>query len=599
MASALAPLAYSSTLAAASFVRPPQALLANALGGLPEAAPAVVVTALRALVNGLTAAGFVLEGPAPPAPALGAGAAAAPGGAGAGASVGVAAPAASLASPPLALHGEAARSFAQASSPSSPVSSSSSSSSSSLMLSPPPPASLLSSAASLSTAHALRLLCTATHDPHLLHVVWGVLWARLNDVSSTDVARVWLQRYKALGVLLALLRGGSPRVHSLAVAAALPLLRFLMHPTRQLAVRAGAAAERLSSQADTCALVAAANALSRGGLGGGAAVARAAGPLSLPGLALTPDRGAAALLQGQGEGASALAHALPNSAALGVGVGVGGGVGGVSGGVSGGSAVSPLAAALLERRAARVYLLLASPRRWLLERALASGVGALSARGRPLPLPLPYPLMSPAVALGPAFRGLPEGWVPTPGAPAPPPAAAGNAAGDGPLGIAMHGDVGAVAAAGATQTAPLGGRSCLPSPPRPSRHPPPFLHRCRRRRIPRSRSSLARRSPHPPLQRRRLRRRRPRRQRARPQTLQRPRPSPPPTLAAAPSRPSPPPPPRPRPHSRPPFCRRRRSRSSPARPPRPSRWFTARRARRWPRPSRARSAQRSQRRRRP
>jgi hypothetical protein len=443
----------------------------------------------------------------------------------------------------------------------------------------------------------MRLLCTATHDPHLLHVVWGVLWARLNDVSSTDVARVWLQRYKALGVLLALLRGGSPRVHSLAVAAALPLLRFLMHPTRQLAVRAGAAAERLSSQADTCALVAAANALSRGGLGGGAAFARAAGPLSLPGLALMPDRSAAALLQGQGEGASALAHTLPNSAASGVGVsGVSIGVSGVSGGGIGGGAVSPLAAALLERRAARVYLLLASPRRWLLERALASGVGALSARGRPLPLPLPYPLMSPFAALGPAFRGLPEGWVPTPGAPAPPPAAAGNAAGDGPLGIAMHGDVSAMA--GARPRAPRKphiSAATLAYPlhhKRPSRHPPSFSTRCRRRRTPRSRSSLARRSLRLLLQRRRPRRRRQRRQRAPPQMRGRPRPSPPPTLAEVPSRPSPPPPPRPHPRPYPSLRCRCRSKSSPARPPRPSRWFTARRARRWPLLSRARSAQR-------
>ena len=106
----------------------------------------------------------------------------------------------------------------------------------------------MSAAAALSERHALRLICAASHDPALVAVVMGALWARLNDVSASDPQRNWQQRFKALGVLLALLRGGSPRVAALGVAAFLPLLRFLMHPTRLLAVRAGAAAERLAAQ---------------------------------------------------------------------------------------------------------------------------------------------------------------------------------------------------------------------------------------------------------------------------------------------------------------------------------------------------------------
>lgn len=85
-----------------------------------------------------------------------------------------------------------------------------------------------------SAYNIVHVAAAATHDPLLLPVVLGVLWARINDAADKH----WQHGYKAMVLLYALLRVGSPRVHTLAIAF-LPLLRFLMHPLRVLGVRSG------------------------------------------------------------------------------------------------------------------------------------------------------------------------------------------------------------------------------------------------------------------------------------------------------------------------------------------------------------------------
>ena len=88
-----------------------------------------------------------------------------------------------------------------------------------------------------------RIALAASHDPVLCPVVLGVIWARLNDCAD----RNWQHGYKALMLLLTLLRTGSPRVMSQA-ASFVPLLRFLIHPTRALAAHAASAAEDMNGQ---------------------------------------------------------------------------------------------------------------------------------------------------------------------------------------------------------------------------------------------------------------------------------------------------------------------------------------------------------------
>ncbi len=221
-----------------------------------------------------------------------------------------------------------------------------------------------------SPAAVVRIACAASHDPHLLHVVLGVLWARINDCSD----KAWPQGYRALQLLVALLRSGSPRVFSLSVAF-IPLLRFLMHPVRAAAVRAGYFAEDLGGKADACGYVQAANVLSRGryrGLFGGAQ-----GPV--PGIVLST-----------APGANALAGVPVREGLL-----------------------------LVARSAARAYLLLSSPRRWLLERAVAAGPAAVSG-GLPLAGPFSYPLIHVGDVGAPASAAYPPGWAPTAAAPSVP-----------------------------------------------------------------------------------------------------------------------------------------------------------------------------------
>ena len=223
-----------------------------------------------------------------------------------------------------------------------------------------------------------RILIGASHDPALLPVVLGVLWARLNDCADKH----WAQGYRALHLLDLLLRCGSPRVLALSLPF-LPLLRFLMHPIRTLAVRAGYCAEEMGAQAHTAAIVAAANVVARGrkglfgGVGGsGAGSGSSVTPVS--GLTLAP---------------SADPHL---------------------------SSLSPRDGAVLVARAAgRVYCLLNSPQRWMRERALAAGPVALS-NGAPLPLPLPWPLTPLHASECPGAAGCPPGWLPSQTAPHPP-----------------------------------------------------------------------------------------------------------------------------------------------------------------------------------
>ena len=146
----------------------------------------------------------------------------------------------------------------------------------------------------------------------------------------------------------------------------LPLLRFLLAPHRTLAARASAVAEDMGGQVTTCGLVAGAGAVSRGTRRGmfGAA------PAPIAGLAL-----------------SAYANPL-NSVSAREG------------------------AALLVREAARVYLLVSNPKRWMLERALAAGPSVLMT-GAPITLPFPLPCVPASASSVPAVSGLPPGWLPS------------------------------------------------------------------------------------------------------------------------------------------------------------------------------------------
>jgi hypothetical protein len=214
-----------------------------------------------------------------------------------------------------------------------------------------------------------RVAAAASHDPHLINVVLGVLWARLNDTAD----RNWQHGYKALILLHSLLRFGSPRVAAVAVAF-VPLLRFLMHPTRTAAVRAGYVAEELGGSAAATGWIEGANitAKLRGkGLFGTASAPMAGLALAAPGSAAAAGRAALDALSPK-EGAARVAAA-----------------------------------------ACRVYLLLVSPKRWLLERAIALGPAAV-AMGVPLRNPLPYPLTPAEAIAAPTQASLPPGWAPTP-----------------------------------------------------------------------------------------------------------------------------------------------------------------------------------------
>lgn len=223
-----------------------------------------------------------------------------------------------------------------------------------------------------SPAQVARLACAASHDPHLLHVVLGVVWARMNECSDKN----WPQGVRALQLLAALLRTGSPRVLSLSVGF-IPLLRFLMHPIRAYAVRAGYFAEDLGGKADACGYVQGANVLSRSKTRG---LFGAASALS-PGVTLSTAPGANTLA------------GIPVKEGL----------------------------LLVARAAARCYTMLASPRRWLLERAVAAGP-AMIANGTPLGGPFLYPLVPLIAVSAPASASYPPGWLPSaqqPTAPAP------------------------------------------------------------------------------------------------------------------------------------------------------------------------------------
>lgn len=217
-------------------------------------------------------------------------------------------------------------------------------------------------------SYIVKVAAAATHDPHLIHVVMGVIWSRLNDCTE----RHWQQGYKALALLYALLRVGSPRVAALAISY-VPLLRFLVHPARIMAIRAGFAAETLSGQAESSTFIQCSNILSRN-----RRIMYTAGVSSIPGLNI-----------------SSTVHPL--------------------------STVGPREGAhMVARQAARVYLLLSNPRRWLLERAIAVGPACVS-NGVPLTLPFPYPLINLEAVGAPGASSLPPNWLPTPQQPIPPP----------------------------------------------------------------------------------------------------------------------------------------------------------------------------------
>ena len=382
VSSALASLAYSSTCVTASFAKPPQALLSAATGGLGEAHPVFMVTALRALVNGMTLAGWKIEEPLVnqfniPALSL------------------------SSSSSSLSSSSSSSGSAAHSSLASSSSSSTSAMGSSGSMLSTPLPTALIPSNTSMITSsHAMRLLCTATFDPHLIHIVLGSLWARLNDASSSssDASRHWQQRFKALGVLICLLKFGSARVMSIAGASFLPLLKFFMFPTRPFAVKAGYSAEKLSANADTHLLSQSANVFSR------SFPTRYTNSslVMIHGLLLSPERHVSFTQEALREGAY-----------------------------------------LVAQRAAIAYLLIVSPRRWLIERAVSLGPGGTISKGAPLPLPLPFPLINTAAVFAPSSESFPIGWAPTLQQPSLPFIHAAAVAGDGPLGIQVHGDIAA------------------------------------------------------------------------------------------------------------------------------------------------------------
>lgn len=234
------------------------------------------------------------------------------------------------------------------------------------------------------SSFVIKVAAAATHDPSLLHVVLGVLWARVNDCTD----RNWQQGYKSLSLLYALLRVGSPRVLVLSLSY-IPLLRFLMHPVKSMAVRAGAAAERLAGQLESHVYVQHANVLARA----------KRHPLSTPGLPVFK---------------TSSSSVSASSAAITI------------------NAIGPLAAigpregaAMVARQAARVYQLLAVPRKWMVERAVAAGP-ALITNGSPLTAPFPYPLVTSQAVSAPASAALPVGWQPTTQQPAPPPVGHGD-----------------------------------------------------------------------------------------------------------------------------------------------------------------------------
>ena len=380
VSSALSSLTYASTCVTANFAKTPQALMSAATGGLGEAHPVICVTALRALVNGLTLAGWKLDEPTIHQAVV---------------------PSSSSSLSSSSSSGSAHSSSSSSSSSATSSTGTSAFGSGSSMLSTPLPTALIPSSTSLITSsHAIRLLCAATFDPHLIHIVLGSLWARLNDAtsSSSDASRHWQQRFKALGILMCLLKYGSSRVMSLAGSSFLPLLKFFMFPMRPFAVKAGYVAEKLSTNADTYMLSQSANVFSKS-----FPTRYAASSLVLiPGLLLCPERHVQFTQEALREGAF-----------------------------------------LVAQRAAAAYLLIVSPRKWLVERAVTLGPGGTISRGIPLSLPLPFPLVNAAAALVPSSESFPIGWMPTLQQPALPFINAQAVAGDGPLGIQLHGDVSA------------------------------------------------------------------------------------------------------------------------------------------------------------
>jgi hypothetical protein len=380
VSSALSSLTYASTCVTANFAKTPQALMSAATGGLGEAHPVICVTALRALVNGLTLAGWKLDEPTVHQAIV---------------------PSSSSSLSSSSSSGSAHSSSSSSSSSATSSTGTSAFGSGSSMLSTPLPTALIPSSTSLITSsHAIRLLCAATFDPHLIHIVLGSLWARLNDAtsSSSDASRHWQQRFKALGILMCLLKYGSSRVMSLAGSSFLPLLKFFMFPMRPFAVKAGYAAEKLSTNTDTYMLSQSANVFSKSF----PTRYSASSLVLIPGLLLCPER-----------------HVLFTQEALREG------------------------AFLVAQRAAAAYLLIVSPRKWLVERAVTLGPGGTISRGIPLTLPLPFPLVNAAAALVPSSESFPNGWMPTLQQPALPFINSQAVAGDGPLGIQLHGDVSA------------------------------------------------------------------------------------------------------------------------------------------------------------
>lgn len=169
----------------------------------------------------------------------------------------------------------------------------------------------------------------------------------------------------------------------------MPLLRFLIHPTRALAAHACYAAEDMNGQVSSA----------------------SAGSWVLHSFQCQRH-----LLRAQAFSSTwiAAANILRCSRNR--------GGGGLFSGVPGvllSTAPQPLAAigpaegaGMVAKAAGRVYAILVAPRRWLIERAIVVGPAAVM-HASPLMVPLPCPLTLPVCVTAPTAAGAVPGWLPT------------------------------------------------------------------------------------------------------------------------------------------------------------------------------------------
>jgi len=259
-----------------------------------------------------------------------------------------------------------------------------------------------------SPLYTVRVASAATHDPHLIHVVFGVIALRLNDGEKH-----WQYAYRGLLLLRELLLRGSPRVLALSMSF-IPLLKFLIHPIRSLAVKAGYCGEDLGGQSESSTYIQAANVCSLRAAGSGdwalapSAAAASAAAFSPYGEAVTPPSPAPVVNSNAAAATSGAGPPLP----------------GLIFGKPPHTSSNPAGLSwrqgrhLVSRHAGRVYLLLCSPRRWLVERSLAGGFSRWTGSAPSShPLPLPGLAIESIAAIGATFY--PSGWAPTLASPFP------------------------------------------------------------------------------------------------------------------------------------------------------------------------------------